>query len=143
MNKIITNSEQETFDWAKNFAQKLKGGEVIGLIGDLGAGKTVFAKGLADGLGVKNTVTSPTFVIMKVYEIKNKELRIKNLAHIDAYRLKSERDIVAIGADEYFERKDTVTVIEWPENIKKCLPKNIIYININIKEGDKRIINKK
>ncbi len=140
MDKITTNSEQETFDWAKKFAQELKGGEIIGLTGDLGAGKTVFAKGLADGLGVKNTVTSPTFVIMKVYEIKNKELRIKNLAHIDAYRLKSERDIVAIGADEYFERKDTVTVIEWPENIKKILPKKTIFIEFKIQKNTRTII---
>ena len=124
-------------------ARELKGSEIIGLVGDLGAGKTVFAKGLANGLGIKKTVASPTFVIMKVYEIKNQKSKIKNLIHIDAYRLKSEADIMAIGADEYFGRKNTITVIEWPENIKKCLPKNVIYININIKEGDKRIINKK
>ena len=140
MNKIITNSEQETFDWAKNFAQELKGGEVIGLIGDLGAGKTVFAKGLADGLGVKNTVTSPTFVIMKVYEIRNLKSEIRNLTHIDAYRLKSEADIIAIGADEYFERKDTVTVIEWPENIKKILPKKTIFIEFKIQKNTRTII---
>ncbi len=143
MNKIITNSEQETFDWAKKFAHKLKGGEIIGLIGDLGAGKTVFAKGLAKGLGIKNTITSPTFVIMKVYEIRNLTSDIRHLAHIDAYRLKSEKDIIAIGADEYFKRKDTVTVIEWPENIKKCLPEKTIYVNIAIRGGNKRIINKK
>ncbi|MEA1963254.1 MAG: tRNA (adenosine(37)-N6)-threonylcarbamoyltransferase complex ATPase subunit type 1 TsaE [Patescibacteria group bacterium] len=153
MNKIITNSEQETFDWAKNFARELKGGEVIGLIGDLGAGKTVFAKGLAEGLGIKKTVNSPTFVIMKIYMVKNAPARgwsasggkseIRNLAHIDAYRLKSEEDIIAIGADEYFARKDTITIIEWPENIKKCLPKKTIYVNICIKKENKRILNKK
>lgn len=152
MNKIITNSEQETFDWAKNFAQGLKGGEIIGLTGDLGAGKTIFTKGLADGLGIKKTVTSPTFVIMKIYEIKNQPARgwsasggksdIRYLTHIDAYRLKSEEDIIAIGADEYFGRKDTITIIEWPENIKKVLPKKTIYININYEEENKRIINK-
>ncbi|MCK5511021.1 tRNA (adenosine(37)-N6)-threonylcarbamoyltransferase complex ATPase subunit type 1 TsaE [Candidatus Parcubacteria bacterium] len=140
MNKIITNSEQETFNWAKNFARCLKGGEIIGLVGDLGAGKTVFAKGLADGLGVKNTVTSPTFVIMKIYNIKNQKSKIKNLVHVDAYRLKSEKDIIAIGADEYFERKDTITIIEWPENIKKCLPKKTIYIKFKIQKNTRTII---
>ena len=140
MNKIITNSEQETFDWAKNFAQKLKGGEIIGLIGDLGAGKTVFTKGLAYGLGVKNTVTSPTFVIMKIYKIGNQKSEIKNLVHIDAYRLKSACDLTAIGADEYFKRKDTVTIIEWPENIKKCLPEKTIYIKFKIQENTRTII---
>ena len=143
MNKIITNSEQETFDWAKNFARELKGGEIIGLVGSLGAGKTIFAKGIANGLGIKKTVTSPTFVIMKVYEIRNPKSEIRNLIHIDAYRLKSEEDITAIGADEYFKREDTVTVIEWPENVKKVLPEKTIYVNIYIKEGNKRIINKK
>lgn len=143
MNKIITNSERETFDWAKNFARELKGGEIIGLVGDLGAGKTIFTKGIANGLEIKKTITSPTFVIMKVYEIKNPKSKIRNLIHIDAYRLKSEEDITAIGADEYFKRKDTVTVIEWPENIKKILPEKTIYVNIYIKEENKRIINKK
>ena len=77
---------------------------------------------------------------MKIYSIKNQESRIKNLAHIDAYRLKSEADIIAIGADEYFKRKDTVTIIEWPENIKKCLPKKTVYIKFKIQKNTRIII---
>ncbi|HAM88280.1 MAG: hypothetical protein US83_C0010G0101 [Candidatus Falkowbacteria bacterium GW2011_GWC2_38_22] len=140
MQKIITNSEQETFDFAKNFAKSLRGGEVIGLSGDLGAGKTIFSKGIAAGLGVKDNVNSPTFVIMKKYEIKNQKSEIRNLIHIDAYRLNSAEDIRAIGADEYFEKPETITVIEWPENIKKILPKNTIYFHIKNITADKREI---
>lgn len=130
MPKIITNSEQETYAWAKNFAQSLKGGEIICLSGDLGAGKTVFTKGLAKGLGVKKIVNSPTFVIMKIYPIADKKAKIKKLVHIDAYRLSSADDIKTIGVDEYFGRADTIVVIEWPEKIKKILPKKIFIINL-------------
>lgn len=140
MNKI-TNSEKQTFNFAKKFAKQLKGGEIIGLIGNLGAGKTIFAKGLAAGLGIKQTVNSPTFVLMKVYRIKNQKSRIKDLVHIDAYRIKSEQDIIAIGAQEYFDRDDAITIIEWADKIKKILPKKTRYISINNKEKDTRVIN--
>ena len=141
----ITNSEKETFDFAKNFAKKLKGGEVIGLVGDLGAGKTIFAKGLAAGLGIKQNITSPTFVLMKVYEtpktqITNYKLPITTFVHIDIYRVKSPRDITAIGAEEYFNRPDTVTIIEWADKIKKILPKKTRFVSITNKAGSKRLI---
>jgi tRNA threonylcarbamoyladenosine biosynthesis protein TsaE len=124
MKKITTKSEIETFDFAKNFAKNLKGGEVIGLIGDLGAGKTVFVKGLASGLGIKENVNSPTFALMKVYKIKNSKTRIKNLVHIDTYRTKNPEDVTAIGAFDYFSRDDTITVVEWADKIKKELKKS-------------------
>jgi tRNA threonylcarbamoyladenosine biosynthesis protein TsaE len=136
----ITNSEKETFNFAKKFAKRLKGGEIIGLTGDLGAGKTVFAKGLAAGLGVKKNITSPTFVLMKIYEIKKPCSKIKILCHIDAYRLKTPQDLIAIGAEEYFNRPDAVTVIEWADKIKKILPKKTKYIGIINKDENKRII---
>jgi len=120
--KIITNSEKETFDLAKFLAQKAKGGEVYALSGNLGAGKTVFARGFAAGLGIKRNVNSPTFVLMKVYPVKKHKI-IKEVCHIDAYRLKTEKDLEAIGALEYFNRKDAVCLIEWPERIKKILPR--------------------
>lgn len=138
--KHLSNSEKETFDFAKKFAKKLKGGEVLGLIGDLGAGKTVFAKGLAAGLGIKQKITSPTFVLMKVYPVNKKS--IKNLVHIDAYRLKSERDLEAIGATEYFSDPSSVVLIEWADRVKKILPKNNKEVKILIKKT-RRLINLK
>ena len=139
--KYLTISEKQTFNLAKKFAEKLKGGKIIGLIGDLGAGKTIFTKGLAAGLGIKQIVNSPTFVLIKIYPVRNLKSKIRNLIHIDAYRIKSEQDIIAIGAQEYFARPDTVAIIEWADKIKKILPKKTSYINIEDKEGNKRIIN--
>ncbi|MFA6250976.1 MAG: tRNA (adenosine(37)-N6)-threonylcarbamoyltransferase complex ATPase subunit type 1 TsaE [Candidatus Shapirobacteria bacterium] len=135
--KYVSGSEKDTFNFAKKFAKTLKGGEAIGLIGDLGAGKTVFAKGLAAGLGIKQKITSPTFVLMRVYPVK--KVRIKNFIHIDAYRLKSAADLEAIGAKEYFSDPVSVILIEWADRVKKMLPKKIKYININ-SINERRII---
>ena len=129
---IISNSEKETFDFAKNFAKQIKGGEIIELYGNLGAGKTIFTKGLAFGIGIKKVVNSPTFVIMKTYKIKKKYYKIKNLVHIDAYRINSDEDVVDIGIKEYFNRDDTIIIIEWAENIKKIILQKSIKIKIKI-----------
>lgn len=128
--RLISRSEKQTFNFAKNFSKRLKGGEVIGLIGNLGAGKTIFTKGLAAGLGIIKNITSPTFVLMRVYPVKSR--RIKQLVHIDAYRVKSARDLTAIGADDYFNQPSTVTTIEWADKIKKILPKKAKFIKIKI-----------
>lgn len=138
MQEIITNSEEETIGFAKKYARELNGGEVIGLRGNLGAGKTVFTKGLALGLGIDKTITSPTFVVMKVYEIKSPQNNIRGLVHIDAYSLENQDEILAIGAQEYFENKNYITVIEWPEKIISNLPANTKYVNIENIEKNRR-----
>ena len=146
--KKITKSEKETFEFARDFARKLKGGETIGLVGDLGAGKTIFTKGLAKGLGVKQTITSPTFVLMKIYDVKSpsnsagkQKSKVNCLCHIDAYRLRSENDLLALGVEEYFERDDSVVVIEWADKIKKILPQKAKLIQVSNKAESKRLIN--
>ena len=124
--KFISFSEKETFNFAKKFAKKLKGGEILGLIGDLGAGKTIFTKGLAAGLGIKKNITSPTFVLMKIYKITplvRGGRGVTTLVHIDAYRLRSAKDLIAIGVKEYLTKPDTITIIEWADKVKKMLPK--------------------
>lgn len=136
MKKIITNNEKETRDLAKNLAKTLNGGEIIGLNGELGAGKTIFTKGIAEGLDIKNNVNSPTFVLMKVYDAENKN--IKKLVHIDAYRIKHPKDLEAIGALDYINRKDTVTIIEWIENIKEIISKETIDIELKHLGENKR-----
>ena len=136
----ITSSEKQTFNFAKKLAKTLKGGEIIGLVGDLGAGKTVFAKGLAAGLGIKKNIASPTFVIMKIYNVKSQALNIKRLVHIDAYRLKSARDLLAIGVKDYLGRPDTVSVIEWADRVKNIFPKKTKFIKIINKKKNERII---
>jgi len=141
--RYTTKTEKETFTLAKKFAKKLKGGEVIGLIGDLGAGKTIFSKGMAMGLGIKKHISSPTFVIMKVYKIPNRRFQTSNsqFIHIDAYRLKSHKDMEAIGALEYLQKPGAVAIIEWADKIKKILPKNTIFVKILNKGDNLRIIN--
>lgn len=136
----LTSSAKQTFNLAKKLAKRLKGGEVIGLIGELGAGKTVFVKGLADGLGIKKNITSPTFVLMKIYPVTNFKVQISNFVHIDAYRIKNEKDVLSIGAEEYFNQPGTVTVIEWADKIKKILPLNTAIITLKNKGGNTRQI---
>ena len=136
--RLASTSEKQTFNFAKKFATKLKGGEVLCLIGDLGAGKTAFTKGLAAGLGIKNTVTSPTFVLMKNYKARGG--KIKYLAHIDAYRLEGGAQLLGIGAEDYFGDAECVTVIEWADKVKDIWPKTAIKIEFKIGKGDKREI---
>ena len=134
--EIITKSDKETFDFAKKFTKDLKGGEVIGLIGDLGAGKTVFTKGLAAGLGVKENVNSPTFVLMKVYDIKKRTSKIKKLIHIDAYRITGTDDLLSIGITDYLNNPGCVVVIEWIDRLRdfKTKSHNIIINFVNDKQ---------
>jgi tRNA threonylcarbamoyladenosine biosynthesis protein TsaE len=137
--KITTHNEKETFAFALKLAKIAKSGEVYALSGDLGAGKTVFVRGFAAGLGVKRNVNSPTFVLMKIYPVK-KHKTIKEICHIDAYRLKTSRDLEAIGALDYFGRDGVVSFLEWPETLKKLLPAKTIRVEIKHKKEDIREI---
>lgn len=123
----FSTSTEQTKDIAKNLAKTLKGGEVILLNGDLGAGKTTFAKGLIEGLNSKSVVVSPTFTIMHSYE----DGRLP-VYHFDMYRITHEDDLYELGLDEYLFEKG-VCVIEW--NKFKQLPSNTITINI-INKGE-------
>jgi len=136
--KYLTKSEKQTFNLGKKIAKTLKGGEVLALTGELGAGKTVLIKGIAAGLGIKKIITSPTFVLMKVYKLPANKL--SNLIHIDCYRAKSFQEIINIGAAEYFGRPDSIVVIEWAEKIKTILPKQRLEIQIGLKGENAREI---
>lgn len=116
---FISKSPLQTKKIALRLAKKLKGGQILALIGDLGGGKTCFTQGLALGLGIKKLVVSPTFILMKIYPVKNS--RIKKFCHIDLYRLKKPGDIIHLGIQEYLGEKNTVCVIEWGDKIKSFL----------------------
>lgn len=111
----ITNSPQETEKFGIKLSQKLRGGDIVLLSGDLGAGKTSMVKGIAKGFGIKNEITSPTFTLMNIYDIKDK--KINTLVHIDTYRLKHEKELIEIGVEDYLGKENTVCLIEWPEKI--------------------------
>ena len=106
----------------------LKGGAgstatVLGLSGDLGAGKTTFTQALAGILGVKESVTSPTFVIEKVYDLTEPHLfGFKKLIHIDAYRLDSGTELLSLGFKELLEDQNNLIIVEWPERVADVLP---------------------
>jgi len=135
--KHLSASSGDTFDIGKEMGQSLRGGEIIALYGDLGAGKTAFTQGLARGLGIKERVNSPTFVIIKIYQSKKNKLA---LCHIDAYRLVSENDLLAIGLEDYLNNPKIITVIEWAEKVDKILPSNTIKISIKNISATKREI---
>jgi len=103
---------------------------VIGLEGDLGSGKTTFVQGIAKGLGIKEKITSPTFVIMKKYDF---------LYHIDCYRIKS-KDLLELDFKEIIKQSGNIVVIEWAERIKKVLPKDVIWMKFEYLDKDKRKI---
>jgi len=136
MREFITNSAEETQKIALNIAKTLKGGEVFVLTGDLGAGKTTFIQGLAEGLGVKNNITSPTFVLMKQYRANNN----LQLVHIDCYRIENPNSLEELGLDEIFYDKKNIIVIEWGERIIELLPDNLANINFEYISENRRII---
>jgi len=134
MKTIITHSPAETKEFAQSFAKNLKGGEVLGLVGELGAGKTVFVQGLAEALGVKEIVNSPTFVLLKAYPILNPKSSILNLVHIDAYRLDFFEQLKEIGVEEYLNKKDCLVVVEWADRVPE-IKKYLKYRELLFKEG--------
>lgn len=128
---FISHSAKETITFAEEYARSLKGGDVVLLNGDMGAGKTVFAKGVALGLGIKEEVLSPTYAYMNDYDGK--------LYHYDCYRLSSGMQAEALGLCDYFYGNG-VCLVEWAENIADVLPENCKRVTINKREGDVREI---
>ena len=135
MNSLIINDLKDTNKFAKKFAKILKGGEVILLGGDLGAGKTTFTKAVLRCLGVKDDVTSPTFTIMREYQSKKFKIY-----HFDMYRLGSGQEAKEFGLEDYIYSKDksSLVFIEWPENVKDILVGDFIRVDISILDENKR-----
>ncbi|MBI4089617.1 MAG: tRNA (adenosine(37)-N6)-threonylcarbamoyltransferase complex ATPase subunit type 1 TsaE [Candidatus Levybacteria bacterium] len=140
---FITNNYLETQNLGKESARNiLEKNRVIALYGDLGSGKTTFVQGLAKGLGIKKRIISPTFIIVRKYElrIKNHESRIINFYHIDLYRIENEKDVESLGIEEILNDSQNIVAIEWAEKIKKLLPKKRIDINFFYEKDDRRKI---
>lgn len=134
--KYISKSPEETFNIGFQLGQTLKPGNVVALIGELGTGKTVFTKGIAKALGVKEYeyVNSPSFVIVKEYKSKKSPLY-----HFDFYRLRSNHDLDTVGYEEYFY-SNGIIVIEWADRVMEALPKKYVSVRFKHLGKDKRKI---
>lgn len=119
-----STSSQMTFEFAKKIGEKLKSGDVLCLDGDLGVGKTVFTKGVAAGLGIKDDVSSPTFTLIQEYYGGRLPLY-----HFDVYRIDGPWDMDDLGYEEYFYGEG-VCLVEWGSMIKELFPENTIYVRI-------------
>lgn len=121
---IETYQETETFELGRRMGEEAKAGKVYTLVGDLGVGKTVFTKGLAAGLGIKEPVSSPTFTIVQVYE----EGRLP-FYHFDVYRIGDIEEMDEIGYEDYIYG-DGVSLIEWADLIREILPEHYTEVKI-------------
>jgi len=138
MKSFITKNSKETHNLADKLAKNLRGGEILALIGDLGSGKTTFVQGLAKSLGIKEKITSPTFVWLKTYPLKKRF--IKKLHHFDLYRLDLPKTLEVIGLNEYLSDPQAIIVIEWADKIKEILPGKTRYIKFKHAGKNRRII---
>ena len=131
--KTLSQSLEQTSELAQSFiagiAPKQDSATVVGLFGDLGAGKTTFTKACAEALGISETVASPTFVIEKIYATP---LRLRGtskfdqLIHIDAYRLEGGEELIKLGWKEVIENPKNLVLIEWPEKVSEALPNDMM-----------------
>ena len=144
--KYLSKSLEETEKIAEDFLNSLAKPQseeasalVVGLFGDLGSGKTTFTQALGKHLGVKEIMTSPTFVIEKRYDLDNK-FGFKKLIHIDAYRLDSGKEILDLDFKGDLNNKNNLILIEWPERVEGVLPANLVKINLKFVSENEREI---
>jgi len=133
MNIYKIRNEEETRRFGLDFARRLKAGDIVALIGDLGTGKTTLTRYIAEGLGVTDRITSPTFTIVSEYHTGRLPLY-----HFDVYRLESSEELFETGAEEYFDAGG-VCIIEWADQIAEILPDETIciFIEYGEKEGER------
>ena len=134
----LSSSPEDTGQIAADLVKELAPGSTICLIGGLASGKTTFTQFLGKSFGL-NRVTSPTFMIMKEYKVKDHDF-IKNLFHLDLYRLNSKEDIKSFDLEEIWGKKENLVIIEWPEKILRDLPSNHYLINFKQTGPTKREI---
>ena len=124
METIETHTSEETREFARQMGRKVQPGTVIALVGDLGAGKTVFAKGFAEGLGITSPVSSPTFTIVRGYE----EGRLP-LYHFDVYRIGDISEMDEIGYEDCFYGEG-VSLVEWADAVDEIMPPDTVWVTI-------------
>ncbi len=133
---MTTNSANQTIALASKFAGQIKPGALLGLVGELGSGKTQFTKGLAKGLRIKKNITSPTFVLLKQYQLSQ-----GNFIHIDCYRLSNSQELLDLGWQELIKHPQNIIVVEWADKIKSILPRKTRWIKFKVgNKENQRII---
>jgi tRNA threonylcarbamoyladenosine biosynthesis protein TsaE len=137
--KFITKSNLETIALGSKLGSELRGGEFFALTGDLGGGKTQFTKGIAHGLGITETIVSPTFTIERIYALPRHSSEGWNpvLHHFDLYRTMNDQEI-AEGICDLASDGNNVVVVEWPENIEGILPNKYTAIDFKYIDDDTR-----
>ncbi|MFH1644183.1 MAG: tRNA (adenosine(37)-N6)-threonylcarbamoyltransferase complex ATPase subunit type 1 TsaE [bacterium] len=142
--KYFTKNFLKTENFGEEIAKKilknfLPQTVVIGLVGDLGSGKTTFLKGFAKGLGVKEKILSPTFVILKRFKIV--KCKHKNFYHLDCYRIEKEKEILELGFKEIISDPQNIVCIEWADKIKNMLPPDTLFLHFEfINENTRKIV---
>lgn len=148
--KYTTRNREETLAVAQKYIESLLPKEdsveatVIGLYGELGAGKTTFTQGLAQALGVGGIIVSPTFVIEKIYDLPDKNKmggknKFKRLIHIDAYRLEHSDELLHLGFRDIISDSENLILIEWPERVSSIMPEHICIKFAHISENEREI----
>ncbi len=132
MKQYSSKSAKETKEIAAHLAKKTAQ-TIIALNGNLGAGKTTFVQGFAKGLGIKEKIISPTFVLIRQHKVPNSE---KMLYHIDLYRIENSKDFKLMGLEEILSNPNNIVLIEWAEKINSLLPENTLKINLERKESN-------
>lgn len=135
----------ELDEYAKGLVSELKESStgdkatVLALVGNLGAGKTTLTQYISRELGIKEAVTSPTFVIEKIYELRNQD-PFDKLIHIDAYRLENSKELENLGWNDITNDKNNIIIVEWAENVKDILPENTKTLNLSVIDDESREI---
>ena len=137
--RTLGELKTEVDRFAATLIPRTAGAVLVTLSGELGAGKTAFTQALAKTLGVDETVTSPTFVLEKIYALPSKAL-FDRLIHIDAYRLEGGDDLAALGFDEFMHSEKNLIVLEWPEKVASALPTPAAQLSITVHPDNSRTI---
>jgi tRNA threonylcarbamoyladenosine biosynthesis protein TsaE len=148
MSTFLSKNRARTKKIGENLARKIlqnkprrKKALVLGLIGDLGGGKTTFLQGFARGLGIKERILSPTFVIMKKFGLPDCLIaQLVNFYHIDCYRIQEPKEVLALGWEGIIKNPQNIVAVEWADKIKKLLPKDKIMIRFEVIGKNRRKI---
>ncbi len=142
--EFITNNSSQTKELGGKLTERIskeklkKKAVIFGLIGDLGGGKTTFLQGFAKKLGIKEKILSPTFVIMKRFQILGSKFQF--FYHVDCYRIKKPKEILKLGFKKLIQHPNNIVALEWAERVKKVLPKDVVWIKFKFLGENKRKI---